>query len=867
MIKKINWKKVLFLVSVLTFVLTILGAIGIIILFTWYSKDLPNPENVIRRDGFVTRMYDRNGKLLYDLYKDTKRVTASWQEVPESLKLATISVEDKDFYKHKGFDTMTPIRIVYNLIFRHRLVGGSTLTQQLVKNAILETNERSISRKIREFILAVTIDAKFSKDDILLMYLNEAPYGGPNWGAGTAAESYFGKPLSKLSLTESVILAGMPQRPNVYSPISKTPRAYVSRVGQVLERMQTDGYIGKEKAAEILAEAENYQFYQNKNTMLAPHFVFWVRDNLIKQYGENAINLGLKVTTSLDLEMQTKVQQIVAEEIDKSEKLGISNGAALVLDPRDGQVLAMVGSRGFDSEKTDGQVNVVLRPRQPGSSIKPITYLLALQHGYTPASMLLDTPVSIPVVGQKNYEPNNYSGKFLGPVSLSASLGNSLNIPAVKMLVNVGVEAMLKQAFSMGINSLEPNDVNLKRLGYSVTLGGGEVKMIELAGAYSSFANGGVRVDPSGILKIEDRSGRSIFEFKPILDRKVMTPQEAFLISYTLSENRFREVTFGSQNGLIIPKYQVAVKTGTTNDKKDNWTIGWTPNLLSAVWVGNNDGTAMLKVASGVSGASPIWKRIMTELLPNRQKQDFSVPEGIIQADVDAVSGYPSHDGLATKSYYFLNGSLPGGLDQIHQKLKVCKDKPGLAPPEDVANGNYQDKEYYHLIENDPISKDGQNRWQAGIDTWIAKQPADVQDKYRPPENYCRSGGLVDVNINQPNDRSTVGNNFDINIDTQATKKIVEVKIYINDEEKKTFNDRPFNTSLNLSDGLYKIKVIAKDRDGNTGERTIQIGVNKPWDWAPSSTPTPIPIVTNTPVPVIPIATPSAIPTISMGPT
>lgn len=847
-LSKVNWRKVIYFFSLFVFIGTLLGLIATVAVFAWYSKDLPNPNSVIRREGFVSKIYDRNGKLLYDLYKDTKRTTVSNDEVPASLRQAVVAIEDKDFYKHKGFDPLTLVRIPYNLIFKQRLVGGSTLTQQLVKNAILETNERTVSRKVKEFILAVTIDSKFSKDDILLMYLNEAPYGGPNWGAGTASEAYFGKPLKDINLAESVILAGIPQRPNVFNPNSKTPKAYVTRAEAVLNKMVESGYISKEKAEETKKEVDNYKFYTNKNVLEAPHFVFWVRDQLIKTFGENAIELGLKVTTSLDLAVQEKVQRIVSEEIDKAEKLGISNGAALVLDPRDGQVLAMVGSRGYGSTQTDGQVNVVLRPRQPGSSIKPITYLLALQRGYTPASMVIDAPVSLPVVGQKNYEPVNYSGKFLGPITLSQALGNSINTTAVKLVARFGVETMLKQAYLMGIDSLEPNSENLKNLGFSITLGGGEVKMIELASAYSSFANGGKKVDPVGILQVEDRSGREVLNFRANLDKQVMTPQEAFLISNILYENSNREITFGAQNGLIVPGYQVAVKTGTTNNKRDNWTIGWTPNLLVATWVGNNDGTPMLKVASGVSGASPIWKKITMELITKRPKEDFPIPEGIMKSDLDSLSGYPSHDGLPTRSYYVVNGSLPAGTDQFHQKLKVCKTGFGLAPPADVASGNFVEKEYIKLKEDDPISKDGKNRWQEGIDKWIASLPAADQDKYKVPEGYCREGGLVDVAIDSPGHRSTVGSTFDVLITPKSLKKVVEVKLYVNGSEKKVWGEdqKPYSTQLSLADGTYVIKVSVKDKDGNTAEREAEIGVNKPWDWKPSPTPGP---ATSTPVP------------------
>lgn len=861
--KKINRGKLAYRFFWMAFWGCLLGLVVTVAVFVWFSKDLPTPTKVVRREGYTSRMYDRNGELLYDVYKEAKRTPVSWEEVPNYLRQATIAVEDKDFYKHKGFDPLTPFRIIKNLFYFHKLTGGSTLTQQLVKNVLL-TSEVSLTRKIKEFILAVQIEAKYRKDDILLMYLNEAPYGGPAWGVGSGSEQYFGKKVSDLNLVESVILAGLPQRPNVYSPFSKTPKAYVDRAAHVLERMVTDGYLTRELADKTLEEAKNYSFYENKSKILAPHFVFWIKDILTEKYGADLVEGGgLKIQTTLDWKIQEASQKIVEEEIDKAEKLGISNGAAVVLDPRNGQVLAMIGSRGYFSEKTDGKFNVTTQAlRQPGSAIKPVTYLTAIKKGLTAATMIVDAPVSFAGSGgQPDYKPQNYTGKFVGPLSLRAALGNSINTTAVKMLATVGLENMLKQAYEMGITNLEPTKENLSRFGLAVTLGGAEVKMIELAAAYSAFANSGKRVEPVGILKVEDRNGRVLEEYREIEGKAVMSPQEAFIISHILSDNSAREITFGQQNGLIVPNYQVAVKTGTTNDKKDNWAIGWTPNLLTAVWVGNNDNSQMLKVASGVSGATPIWKRIMVSVLPQREKQDFPIPNKIVNVEVDKVSGYLAHDGFEARKEYFIDGTQPRIDDPIHLKLKVCKGVSGLATPEDVSGGNYEEKEFFRLKEDDPVSKDGRNRWQEGIDQWISQQGD--KDKYYPPEGYCRNEGMVGVSFDQPGDRSTVSNNFEVKIKTTSVKKITEVKLWINGEEKKLWSERPFDTSIQLDNGLYTLKVKATDKDGQSAEREIKIGVNLPWDWVPSPTPTvtPIPTIipTLTPTPLLPTVTPTVI--------
>jgi len=835
----------------------VLSVILLMILLVWFSKDLPTPTSVVRREGFASRIYDRNGELLYDVYKDAKRTPVVWEDIPEYLKQATVAVEDKDFYKHQGFDPLTPFRIIKNVFYFGKITGGSTLTQQLSRNVLLST-ERTVTRKIRELILSIQIEAKYSKDEILLMYLNEAPYGGASWGVGSAVEQYFGKSVKDLNLAESAILAGLPQLPSVYSPFSKTPTAYVDRSRHVLNRMVEDGYISQDLMDQTMEVVKGYEFKDGRTTIAAPHFVLWVKEVLSEKYGEEVVEGGgLQITTSLDLEMQKEAEKIVGEEIDKAESMGISNGAALVVDPVTGQVLAMVGSRDYFSDKTDGKFNVVTQSlRQPGSAIKPITYLTAIRKGWTASSLIMDAPVVFPGgPGQKDYAPNNYNGKFNGPMSLKEALGNSINTTAVKMLANVGLKNMLQQAYDMGLNTLEPNSENMKRFGLAVTLGGAEVKMTEMAAAYSSFANGGKKVELTGVLKVEDRNGRVLEEFKQIEGRQVMSPQEAFIISEILMDNSARQLTFGAVNGLIIPNYQVAVKTGTTNDKRDNWAIGWTPNLLTLSWVGNNDNSEMGRVASGVSGATPIWRRIMVEGIKGRPKQDFPIPDKIVNIEVDAVSGYPAHDGFPAKKAYFIDGTQPKTADPIHLKLKVCRDKDGLAPPADVSSGNYDEKEYFRFREEDPVSSDGKNRWQEGIDSWIAG--LENKDKYYPPSEYCRSDGLVTVDFENPSNESKQNNEFTVKLRTSSVNKIEEAKLWVNGEERKTWKDRPFETELNLNNGKYTLRAWVKDKEGNEASREIKIGVNMDWNFQPSPTPMPTAI----PSPTI-ILSPSIVPSI-----
>ena len=860
--RRVSWKKILYWVLLLTLVFSVLGFVAMTVLFVVFSTELPTPTKVVRRDGFASQIYDRNGALLYDVYKDAKRQPVTWSDVPDYLKKATVAVEDKSFYSHQGFDPLTPLRIVKNVIVLHQLTGGSTLTQQLVKNVLL-TSDRSVTRKIKEFILSVQIERKYTKDEILLMYLNEAPYGGSSWGVGTAAIQYFGKPLRDLTLAECAILAGLPQRPNVYSPFSKTPTAYVERTNHVLDRMQEDGYITNDLRNLAKKTISGYKFSSKQTTLLAPHFVFWVKDLLTSTYGADVVEGGgLKITTTLDLGLQQKIEGIMSSEVDKAEKLGISNGAALVIDPTNGQVLAMLGSRGYNSTKTDGKFNVVTQGlRQPGSAIKPVTYLTALKKGYTAATMVMDAPVTFAGIGgQKDYSPQNYNGKFNGPMSIRNALGNSINTVAVKTLAMVGLQNMLRTAFEMGLPTMEPTTTNMSHYGLAVTLGGAEVKMIDLSAAYQAFANGGVRHDAVAVLKVVDMNGRVLEEYQDTPGKQVITPQEAFIISNILQDNGARTLTFGAVNGLIIPNYQVAVKTGTTNDKKDNWAIGWTPNLLVTVWVGNNDNTPMGKIASGVSGATPIWKQIMQYGVSNRPKVDFPIPEKIVNVDTDKLSGYAAHNGFPSYGEYFIDGTQPKVNDPIHLKLKICKGTLGLATPDDVANNNYDEKEYIKVKEDDPVSKDGVNRWQAGIDQWVASQSN--KDIYSVPSSYCRSDGLVSVSFDSPADRSTVGSPFDIRVKTTSLKKITEVILWIDGTQVKTWNDKPFEwLGYSLSNGPHKIKAKAVDKDGNSQEHEISIGVNVPWDWTPSPTPTMTPVPSNTPVPTAVLVSPTAVST------
>jgi len=866
-VTRFSWqKRVLYFLPVISFSLFIILVPVSVLAFAWVAKSLPSPNKVVRREGFATRIYDRNGELLYDVFREVKRTPVKFSDIPDHLKWATIAVEDKNFYSHPGFSFRGIARAVFNIVFRHRLQGGSTLTQQLVKNVLL-TPKRTFSRKIKEFILALQIEKKYNKDEILLMYLNESPYGGTAWGVGAAAEQYFGKNVRDLTLVESAILAGLPQRPSVYSPFAGD--AWQERTKTVLRRMREDGYIEDKQEERAVADFKQVRFNTDKSLFKAPHFVMYLKKILAKKYGEDMVEQGgLKVKTTLDLEFQKQTEKIVEEELKKVAYLNITNGAVIVLDPRNGEILSMVGSKNYFDQQNQGNFNVIAQGlRQPGSAIKPVTYVTGLKKGYTAATLLMDTRTVFPIVGQKDYVPVNYDGKYRGPLAVRYALGNSINVPAVKMLAMVGLKEMLTVASDMGISTLAPTKENLRRLGLSVTLGGGEIKPIELAAAYCSFANGGIKREATGVLLIKDRGDKVIWQQKSLGEKRVLSPGESFLISDILSDNGARLITFGEHSGLVIPGRKVAVKTGTTNDKRDNWAIGWTPNILVLAWVGNNDNSPMKKVASGISGATPIWRRVMMAAIDRFGYQEFSVPQEIVSAEVDKVSGYRAHDGFPSRMEYFIKGTVPVGEDPIHVKLKVCPQSGKLATPPQIARGEYEEREFFAFKEEDFFSSDGKNRWQEGVLNWLFEHKKD-DPRYHPPTEYCEEGGVIEVAINSPADKSTVENNFPVKLKAKGVKKIVEVKVFVDGQEKKVFTAKPYEFDLTLPDGLYVVKAVAKDEDGRTGEREIKIGVNLPWDWEPSPTPAATSTPTLTPT-LTPAATslPTSTPELTVTPT
>lgn len=598
-------------------------------------SELPSPHQLTTSPRpLTTQIYDRNGELLYQFYEGRNRKLVTLPEVPIHLVQATIAMEDQHFFTHPGIDLLGIIRALKTDIGEGKLEGGSTITQQLIKNTLLNSDQ-TLNRKIKEIILAFWAERIYSKQDILQMYFNEVPYGGPAWGVEAASEMYFGKKASDLNLAESAYLAGLTAAPTLYSPYGSHPELGKGRQEEVLHRMITEGYIAQDQATQALAE--NLQFRTPTTTIKAPHFVMYVRQLLVEKYGERTVaEGGLKITTTLDLGLQEMAESVVTDQITNLSDLQVGNGAAMVTDSKTGQILAMVGSKDY-YDANGGNYNVTLALRQPGSSIKPITYATAFKEGYSPAMTLLDTPTNFPDAWGRGYSPVNYDGAFHGVVTIRTALGSSYNIPAVKMLAIVGVPKMVQTAREMGITTFTDPD----KYGLSLTLGGAAVKMIDMMSAYGVLASGGIKYTPDPIMTITDSDGNILENHQNPSGRRVLTEEVTYLLSSILSDDNARAPAFGKNSLLTLPKHTIAVKTGTSDNKIDNWTFGYTPEYIVGVWVGNNDNSPMNPtLTSGITGAAPIWHDIMKNILANRPDIAFKKPKGIIEAVVDGRKDY-----------------------------------------------------------------------------------------------------------------------------------------------------------------------------------------------------------------------------------
>jgi 1A family penicillin-binding protein len=665
-------------------------------MFLLWAATLPLPDlnalSQIRVDQSV-KLYDRTGQvLLYDLSnKNIQRTSVTLAQVSPNIQDAIISIEDPNFYTHSGVEIRAILRAVYVDITHAGLAqGGSTLTQQVIKNTVL-TQDKSPVRKLKEAILALKLERTASKDQILELYMNQVPYGGTMYGVEEAAETFYGKHAADVSLPEAAYMAAVLPAPSYYSPFGYHKDSLDARKNLVLDKMFEHGYITATQRDEAKAAQVVFQ-PQQANSIQAPHFVFYVQQYLEQKYGEDAIQTsGWKVTTTLDADLQQHAEDIIKTGATlNATKFNASNAGLIALDPTNGQILSMVGSRNYFDKVIPGAYNITLADRQPGSAFKPFAYAQAFAEGYTPDTILWDVPTQFQTTCEPTdfkthddcYSPVNYDGKFRGPMTLRDAIAQSINIPAIKILYLAGISKTLQLAKSMGISTLG----NPNQYGLTLVLGGGEVTLLDMSSAYGTFATDGTHFAPTAIFKIEGTDGKVIEDNSQPAGTQVLEPTVAEEVNDVLSDSVAR-APLGENNLLSFPGYDVAVKTGTTNNYRDAWTIGYTPNLVVGIWAGNNDNTSMTHQVSGFI-VGPMWNKFMSYALPQRQTSYFT------RANIDESGLKPVLRGV---------WQTPGSDGALHEMLYwVNKNDPtGSTPP------NTNDSQY--------------NFWETGLQAWIAK--------------------------------------------------------------------------------------------------------------------------------------------------
>lgn len=808
--------------------LAIIGVLGFLsagAAFIYFSKDIPDPSKISDRSvDQSTQIFDRTGEhLLYQIHGDEKRTVVELDQITPNLVKATIATEDKKFYSHPGIDLKGIVRAVYkDVISGEKAQGASTITQQLIKNSVL-TSDKSYTRKIKEIILALETEQKFSKDEIMEMYLNQIPYGSNLYGAEVAAQTFFGKSAKDLDVAEAATLAAIPQSTTYYFPYGSHPDALETRRQYVIKEMFEDGYINQAQADEAKAVDIFARLKPFVSEIEAPHFVMYIKDQLVNQYGADTVERGgLKVYTTLDYDKQKIAEDAVAKGVAyNASKYQATNAALVATDPRTGQILAMVGGKDYFDLKGQGNVNVATSVRQPGSSFKPFVYATAFSKGYTPDTILFDVPTSFgPDGGGKEFEPKNYNLQYSGPVTIRSSLARSLNIPAVKALYLAGINDSLKTAEKMGISSLNQKN----QYGLSLVLGTGEVRLLELTGAYGVFASEGQKSPLTGILKVEDAEGNTLQEYKPD-SKQVLDPEVARNITSILADNAARTPTFGARSKLYFPGRPVAAKTGTTSDYKDAWTVGYTPSLSVGVWAGNTSGKAM-NAGGGVSAATPIWNDFLTRALADQPAEQFTAPQPIV-----------------TKKAV-LNGSGKGEV--VVTVDKACGG--GKLATEDTPEEQKEERTFYevhsilyYVNKDDPQGEypkhpqdDPQfGYWEAGVRAWAAAN--NLGGGEPAPTEYCnvRTGNNVPtVRILSPSDNEVVrGGKVTIEAEAASYFSIKQVEFYLDNNLLKIFTEEPyagtFRLSGDLDDGIHTIRVKAYDNIGDSATATTSVIVNE----------------------------------------
>jgi 1A family penicillin-binding protein len=743
----------------------------------WWSRDLPDPQKINSRQVIQsTKIYDRTGThLLYEI-GEVRRTTVSLDRISKHLINATVTAEDDQFFEHHGIDLKGIVRgVILKPLSGSRAQGGSTITQQLIKNSIL-TPERTIRRKVKEAVLAMELEQRLSKEEILAMYLNEIPYGSQSYGVEAASQTLFGRSAADLTLAQATIIAALPKAPTYYSPYGSHFEDLKIRQESILHRMVNLKFINEQEAEQ--AKQEPLDFRPRAEAISAPHFVFYVKQQLDQEYGERVVEQGgLVVTTTLDMRLQTIAEDTLKKQQEKLQGQGASNAALVAIDPKNGDILAMAGSVDYFNEEIDGNVNVAIRHRSPGSSIKPFVYAAAWKKGYTPETILIDAETDF---GQ-GYQPKNYNLSERGPVSMRFALANSLNIPAVKTLYLAGVKEATDLAQAMGMPSLNDPD----RYGLSLVLGGGEVTLLDEVSAYGVFANDGVRQPHRAILKTADNKEILFDATKDeLMGQQVITAQLSRTVSNVLSDNPTRSATFGANNYLNLGSRPVAAKTGTTQDFRDGWTLGYTPSLVAGVWTGNNDNSPMGKHSDGSLTAAPIWNAFFKQALEGTPIETFvppeptkNVPHAILRGEIPEVKGKWDPD---SNVVYSLDCPVaigrPTTFKEIHSILfYISRAHPLGAAPSNAEN----DGQFKH--------------WEEGVAKWRLKHNAESKDKPEEPQYTdslpileCGTHNAEDlpkVSIIEPNTTVLTDSPTTIKAEVDSPKKIKEVHFLIDGQK------------------------------------------------------------------------------------
>ena len=833
---KVFYKKLLRLIIILI----ILGAIVFTGAFFWYARLIPESTELLTKNPVAsTKIYDRTGEvLLNDINADFRRVKINLDDLPQYVKWTAITAEDRDFYSHGGIDFRGIARAFLSNIFRGTRVGGSSISQQFVKNALL-TTEKTYTRKAKEAILTWHLEKRFSKDEILELYFNEIPYGGTAYGIESAANKYFDKRAKDLNLAEAAALAALPQAPSYYSPYGSNIDKLLWRKDWILDSMVEEGYISQSKADE--AKAVELEFKNISSSILAPHFVFYVREMIAEQYGEDMLNEGgLKIITTLDFDQQKIAEEEIAKGVENNtEKYSARNAALVALDVDTGEIKAMVGSANYFDKDIDGAVNVALRPRQPGSSFKPLVYAAAFAKGYSPETILVDTLTTFKT-DSDDYEPHNYDEAYYGPVPMKKALAGSLNIPAVKTMYLVGVENILNMAEEMGYSTFEDRS----RFGLSLVLGGGEVKLLEHVAGFSTLADDGEYKKPMAILEVQDKDGKTLEKNNPRKNKKkrILESQVSKQISWALSDNAERTYVFGEANYLNLGARQVAAKTGTTNDYKDAWTMGYTSQLATGVWVGNTRGEVMKGAAAGANTAAPIWHGFMKRVHEETKENDKSKEVGwenkpFKEPKFKDLPQKPMLDGKAGEEQFVKIDKSTGKLatdstpaSQIEEKLfkeihnilhYVNKNNP-LGP-----------------VPENPWDTDmNYNNWETAVETWAKENGYEtISNLPTEKDDLHTEENRPTISISSPSNNTSFSSpDLNVNISASAPRGVKRVEYYIDNIKVSEVTNSPYNLDnfklIGFSNGDHTLKAIAYDDVDNNRSVEIKINLDLPAEYA-----------------------------------